>query len=121
MNSSGGDDKIKSDLHVKELAGIKTVIECIEEYKLEAHYKLDPLLKRMIQLEQWKSNKKRMLEDSVTNQQRKRVREDNGMKYEPNVPADLGSTPLVYNNRSSNLHESYRSELSSSYHSLFYP
>ncbi|KAI3921805.1 hypothetical protein MKX01_005494 [Papaver californicum] len=121
MNSSGGDDKIKSDLHVKELAGIKTVIECIEEYKLEAHYNLDPLLKRMIQLEQWKSNKKRMVEDSITNQQRKRAREDNGMKYEPNVPADLGSPPLVYNNRSSNVHESYRSELSSSYHSLFYP
>ncbi|RZC67546.1 hypothetical protein C5167_011236 [Papaver somniferum] len=121
MNSSGGDDKIKSDLHVKELAGIKTVIECIEEYKLQKHYKLDPLLKRMVQLEQWKSNKKRMADNAVTNQQRKRAREDNGMKYEPNVPADPGSSPLVYNNRSSELHERYRSELSSSYHSLFYP
>ncbi|XP_020240031.1 FRIGIDA-like protein 3 [Cajanus cajan] len=49
----------KNDANAQELAALKAVIKCIEEYKLESDYPLDTLLKRVIQLEKSKGDKKR--------------------------------------------------------------
>ena len=45
----------KNDANARELAGLKTVINCIKEYNLEADYPLDSLLKRVGQLEKSKN------------------------------------------------------------------
>ncbi|KAK7263217.1 hypothetical protein RJT34_30804 [Clitoria ternatea] len=49
----------KNDANAQELAALKTVIKCIEEYKLESDYPLDTLRKRVTQLEKSKADKKR--------------------------------------------------------------
>ncbi|MCL7042077.1 hypothetical protein MKW94_006285 [Papaver nudicaule] len=115
---SGGDVGIKSDGHKKELAAIKTVIKCIKEYKLEADYPLYRLQRRLTQLEDWKSNNKRVRGDLVTNQERKKARVDDGRRYESYAPP-LEHAPLAYSKRSSSLHRSYRMEPSSSYNSRY--
>ncbi|XP_047315491.1 FRIGIDA-like protein 3 [Impatiens glandulifera] len=52
----------QNDGNAKELAALKVVIECIQEYKLEDEYPLDPLLVRVRQLDKPKSEKKRFPE-----------------------------------------------------------
>ncbi|EEF37448.1 FRIGIDA-like protein 3 [Ricinus communis] len=47
------------DINAQELATLKAVIRCVEEYKLEADYPLDPLQRRVAQLAKSKSDKKR--------------------------------------------------------------
>lgn len=49
----------KDDANAQELAALKNVIKCIEEYKLESEYPLDTLQKRVYQLEKSKVEKKR--------------------------------------------------------------
>ncbi|KAJ6833095.1 FRIGIDA-like protein 3 [Iris pallida] len=44
----------------KELRVLRVVIKCIEEYKLQEHYPVEPLKKRVAQLEKAKYNRKRM-------------------------------------------------------------
>jgi hypothetical protein len=44
---------------MKELAALKAVLKCIEEYQLESQYPSMPLQKRVIQLEKAKSDRKR--------------------------------------------------------------
>lgn len=50
---------MQEDANAQELAALKTVIRCVEDYKLEAEYTLDPLQKRVAQLERSKADKKR--------------------------------------------------------------
>lgn len=50
---------MQDDANAQELAALKTVIRCVEEYKLEAEYTLDPLQKRVAQLERSRADKKR--------------------------------------------------------------
>jgi hypothetical protein len=50
---------LQNDANAQELAALKSVIRCIEEFKLEADYPLDPLQKRVAQLEKSKTDKKR--------------------------------------------------------------
>ncbi|KAJ4714781.1 FRIGIDA-like protein [Melia azedarach] len=57
--NSGGATGTQNDANAQELAALKAVISCVEEYKLEANYPLDPLQKRVAQLERSKSDKKR--------------------------------------------------------------
>ena len=38
-------------MNEQELGALKAVIRCVEEYKLETDYPLDPLQKRVAQLE----------------------------------------------------------------------
>ncbi|KAJ6740403.1 FRIGIDA-LIKE PROTEIN 3-RELATED [Salix purpurea] len=57
--NSGGGAGVQVDGNALELAALKVVIRCVEEYKLEADYPLDPLQKRLAQLEKSKSDKKR--------------------------------------------------------------
>nr|AIN75613.1 FRIGIDA3a-2 [Dimocarpus longan] len=57
--NSGGGGGGQNDVNAQELAALKAVIGCVEEYKLEADYPLDPLHKRVAQLERSKSDRKR--------------------------------------------------------------
>ncbi|XP_062154925.1 FRIGIDA-like protein 3 [Alnus glutinosa] len=49
----------QNDVNAQELAALKAVIRCVEEFKLEADYPLDPLQKRVAQLDKSKTDKKR--------------------------------------------------------------
>ncbi|KAH0678343.1 hypothetical protein KY284_019428 [Solanum tuberosum] len=44
--------------NAEELAAVKAIVQCIRDYKLEAEYPLDPLLRRVAQLEKAISNDK---------------------------------------------------------------
>jgi hypothetical protein len=50
---------LQNDVNAQELAALKAVIRCVEEFKLEADYPLDPLQKRVAQLDKSKTDKKR--------------------------------------------------------------
>lgn len=60
-NSQGtGNAAQQNDYNARELAALRAVIECVEEYKLEAAYPLDPLHRRVAQLDKsTKFDKKR--------------------------------------------------------------
>lgn len=47
------------DVNARELAALRAVIGCVREFNLEASYTLDPLQKRLEQLENMKPDKKR--------------------------------------------------------------
>ncbi|KAJ8564855.1 hypothetical protein K7X08_001315 [Anisodus acutangulus] len=73
--------------NAEELAAVKAIVQCIRDYKLEAEYPLDPLLRRVAQLEKaisndkdWsKSNDKKRHSGSGKYQQFKRPRAIGGM------------------------------------------
>eukprot|EP00262_Sarcandra_glabra_P000841 TRINITY_DN1089_c0_g1_i1.p1 TRINITY_DN1089_c0_g1~~TRINITY_DN1089_c0_g1_i1.p1 ORF type:complete len:565 (+),score=114.50 TRINITY_DN1089_c0_g1_i1:152-1846(+) len=52
----------QNNANTQELSALRAVIRCIEEYKFEAEYPLDPLQKRVAQLEKAQAIKKRMAE-----------------------------------------------------------
>ncbi|XP_077233715.1 FRIGIDA-like protein 3 [Tasmannia lanceolata] len=76
-SADGQDDAI-----AEELAALKAVIKCIDDYKLEAEYPLDPLQRRLVQLEKVKSDKKRA--GDAAKPQFKRVRTNGG--FSPRMP-----------------------------------
>ncbi|XP_062004141.1 FRIGIDA-like protein 3 [Rosa rugosa] len=57
QGDSNGD--AQEDVNAKELSGLKAVVGCVQDYKLEAEYPLDPLQKRLVQLEKSKADRKR--------------------------------------------------------------
>ncbi|XP_027337930.1 FRIGIDA-like protein 3 isoform X2 [Abrus precatorius] len=76
------------EVNERELIALKAVIKCVEEHKLDEQYPLDPLQKRLLQLEKAKADKKR--ETEATKPQPKRPRA-NGVGYGPrvtNIPSD---------------------------------
>ncbi|CAN4102176.1 unnamed protein product [Withania somnifera] len=62
----------QNDVNEKQLTALKAVIQCIEDHKLEEQYPVDPLQKRVLQLEKEKADKKRATE--VAKPQPKRPR-----------------------------------------------
>lgn len=64
---------LQNDANAQELAALKTVIKCIEEYNLESDYPLDTLQKRVAQLEKSRPDRKRSAEFN-RHQQSKRPR-----------------------------------------------
>ncbi|KAK2356982.1 hypothetical protein P8452_76454 [Trifolium repens] len=64
----------KIDANAQELAALKIVIKCIEEYEFESEYPLDTLHKRVRQLEKSKTEKRRGGEFFKRPQQSKRPR-----------------------------------------------
>ncbi|KAK7301467.1 hypothetical protein RJT34_12331 [Clitoria ternatea] len=79
------------EVNERELVALKAVIKCIEEHKLDEQYPLDPLQKRLVQLEKAKADKKR--ETEATKPQPKRPRA-NCVGYGPrvtNIPSDKAS------------------------------
>ncbi|KAJ9158963.1 hypothetical protein P3X46_024503 [Hevea brasiliensis] len=69
----------QGDANAQELAALKAVIRCVEEYQLEADYPLDPLRKRVAQLVKSKSDKKRN-GDFGKHQQSKKPRANGGYR-----------------------------------------
>ncbi|KAH9794030.1 FRIGIDA-like protein 3 [Citrus sinensis] len=85
----------ENEVNDRELSALKAVIKCIEEHNLEEQYPVDPLQKRILQLEKAKAEKKRATE--VAKPQPKRPRA-NGAGYGPrvtNVAADKAFYPRV--------------------------
>ncbi|XP_031121689.1 FRIGIDA-like protein 3 [Ipomoea triloba] len=59
---SGNTPTVQNDINEKELNALKAVIKCIEDHNLEEQYPVDPLQKRVLQMEKAKADKKRATE-----------------------------------------------------------
>lgn len=70
----------QNEVNERELAALKAVIKCIEEHNLEEQYPVDPLQKRVHQLEKAKADKKRATEAAKPQPKRPRA---NGVGYGP--------------------------------------
>ncbi|RDX72082.1 FRIGIDA-like protein 3, partial [Mucuna pruriens] len=84
------------EVNERELIALKAVIKCIEDHKLEEQYPVDPLQKRVTQLEKAKADKKRVTE--ATKPQPKRPRANGVVGYAPrvsNIPSDKTSYARV--------------------------
>lgn len=79
----------QNEVNERELSSLKAVIKCIEDHKLEEQYPLDPLQKRVVQLEKAKADKKRATEAAKPQPKRPRA---NGVGCGPRptniAPAD---------------------------------
>ncbi|XP_075099609.1 FRIGIDA-like protein 3 [Nicotiana tabacum] len=82
VKSGNASPTVQNDVNEKELAALKSVIKCIEDHKLQEQYPVDPLQKRILQLEKAKADKKRATE--VVKPQTKRPRA-NGVGNGPRV------------------------------------
>ncbi|KAK3129252.1 hypothetical protein QOZ80_6BG0475010 [Eleusine coracana subsp. coracana] len=72
----------QNEMNERELSALKAVIKCIEEHKLEEQYPVDPLQKRVLQLEKAKADKRRAVEAAKPQSKRPRA---NGSVYAPRV------------------------------------
>ncbi|KAI3923283.1 hypothetical protein MKW92_033232 [Papaver armeniacum] len=115
ITAAGGAVGVQNEANSQELAALKAVIKCVEDYKLEAEYPLDPLQRREAQLEKSKADKKR-LGEGVKQQYPKRARANGGGgRYAPRMPIsgrDLQQTASVYGDRG----ESYMGASVERYH-----
>ncbi|XP_059626300.1 FRIGIDA-like protein 3 [Cornus florida] len=82
VRSGNQSPTLQNEVNERELTALKAVIKCIEDHKLEEHYPLDPLQKRVLLIEKVKADKKRATE--VAKPQPKRPRA-NGVGYVPRV------------------------------------
>ncbi|MED6107714.1 hypothetical protein PIB30_016753 [Stylosanthes scabra] len=82
VRSANSSPAAQIEVNERELVALKAIIKCIEEHKLEEQYPLDPLQKRVLQLERAKADKKR--ETEATKPQPKRPRA-NCAGYGPRV------------------------------------
>ncbi|KAH0923664.1 hypothetical protein HID58_023682 [Brassica napus] len=67
-----GSELCSDEFNERELTGLKAVAKCVEEHNLEEQYPVEPLQKRIVQLEKAKAEKKRATEP--TKPQTKRPR-----------------------------------------------
>lgn len=65
---------MQNDANAQELAALKAVIHCVQDYKLEADYPLDPLQRRVAQLEKRSWPDKKRFGNSGIHQQFKKPR-----------------------------------------------
>ncbi|XP_026432537.1 FRIGIDA-like protein 3 [Papaver somniferum] len=72
----------ENEVNDRELTSLKAVVKCIEEHKLEGQYPVDPLQKRISQLEKAKADKKRVAEAAKPQPKRPRA---NGGGFAPRV------------------------------------
>ncbi|KAM0842950.1 hypothetical protein ACQ4PT_058011 [Festuca glaucescens] len=72
----------QNEMNERELSALKAVIKCIEEHKLEEQYPVDPLQKRVVQLEKAKADKRRAVEAAKPQSKRPRA---NGSAYAPRL------------------------------------
>ncbi|KAE8718517.1 Aspartyl protease family protein [Hibiscus syriacus] len=91
--ASGSQDGINA----RELAALKAVISCVQDYGLEADYCLDPLQKRLAQLEKAKADSKKRGGDSSKHHPRKKSRPNGGFRGFRGPPGR--QAPQVYNQR----------------------
>lgn len=108
-NSQGKGGGGQNDANAQELAALKVVIKCVEEYNLIDEYPLDPLQKRVAQLEKSKADKKRFGDFGKPQQQSKKPRANGGGFFgtsrarvrpvTPAVSAINRQVPPVYSER----------------------
>ncbi|KAM1684099.1 hypothetical protein TB2_034797 [Malus domestica] len=99
VKSGNASPTAQNEVNDRELAALKAVLKSIEEHKLEEQYPVDPLQKRVLQLEKAKADKKRVAEASKPQPKRPRA---NGVGYAPrvtNAVADKTFYPRVAENR----------------------
>ncbi|XP_010547174.1 PREDICTED: FRIGIDA-like protein 3 [Tarenaya hassleriana] len=93
---------VEDEFNERELAALKAVIKCIEEHNMEEQYQVDPLQKRVIQLEKAKADKKRGIEPTKPQPKRPRASHGGQPRAAAN-PANGGVldryTHYVYENR----------------------
>ncbi|KAK8653674.1 hypothetical protein V6N13_127663 [Hibiscus sabdariffa] len=77
---SGGAAGPQVDFNALELAALRAVISCVHDYGLEADYPLDPLEKRLAQLEKSKADNKKRPGDFSKRHSSKRSRPNTGFK-----------------------------------------
>ncbi|KAG0617693.1 hypothetical protein M758_4G008200 [Ceratodon purpureus] len=94
LKSGNSSAAAQNDATMKELAALKAVLKCIEEYQLESQYPSMPLQKRVVQLEKAKSDRKRAA--VAVKAQTKRPRASNG------TGAGYATTTNANNNESRN-------------------
>ncbi|XP_071730959.1 uncharacterized protein [Rutidosis leptorrhynchoides] len=84
--ASRNSEIVQNEGNKKELAALKDVIHCVEKYNLQSDYPLDPLHKRVGQLERANpDNRKRFRgspRESTTNRERKAKRDSSTTKHE---------------------------------------
>ncbi|GMJ08026.1 hypothetical protein HRI_004471800 [Hibiscus trionum] len=76
----GGAAGPQVDFNALELAALRAVISCVHDYGLEADYPLDPLQKRLAQLEKSKADNKKRPGDFSKRHSSKRLRPNIGFK-----------------------------------------
>lgn len=107
VKSGNASPTAQNEVNDRELTAIKVIIKCIEEHKLEEHYQVEPLQKRVFQLEKAKADKKRVAEAAKPQSKRPRA---NGGSYGPRVANSPDKSfystgpdrypPYMYDNRS---------------------
>ncbi|KAM0936723.1 hypothetical protein DsansV1_C26g0191641 [Dioscorea sansibarensis] len=78
----------------EELVALRKVVQCAQEYKLQREYNLDPLQTRILQLENAKVKKRKVLADASKNSV-KRARVDDNQSHANKRPAD-DRTPSLF-------------------------
>ncbi|MCL7040716.1 hypothetical protein MKW94_013156 [Papaver nudicaule] len=71
--SGNASPRAENEVNDRELTSLKAVVKCIEEHKLEGQYPVDPLQKRILQLEKEKADKKRVAEAAKPQPKRPRA------------------------------------------------
>ncbi|XP_039009271.1 FRIGIDA-like protein 3 [Hibiscus syriacus] len=94
---SRGADGSQDDINARELAALKAVVRCVQDYGLESDYSLDPLQKRLAQLEKAKADSKKRGGDSSKYHPRKKSRPNSGFRGFRGPPGRLA--PPVYSQR----------------------
>ncbi|KAK3032888.1 hypothetical protein RJ639_034936 [Escallonia herrerae] len=97
-NSQGKGGGGQNDANAQELAALKAVIQCVHDYKLEADYPLDPLARRVAQLEKTKPDRRRFGE-LAKHQPAKKPRANGGSYGFRAPPAAARQAPPVYGER----------------------
>ncbi|CAK9186295.1 unnamed protein product [Ilex paraguariensis] len=82
----------KNDANAQELEALRAIIRCVQDYKLEVDYPLDPLQKRVSQLEKLKPDRKRS-GDSGKHHQFKKPRANGGF-YGSRAPVASTATAV---------------------------
>lgn len=88
---------VQNEVNERELTALKAVVKCIEEHKLEGQYPVEPLHKRVMQMEKAKADKKRVTEASKP--QPKRPRANGVGPRVANIAAEKTFYPRVADNR----------------------
>ncbi|XP_050205328.1 FRIGIDA-like protein 3 [Mercurialis annua] len=92
---SASPTSVQNEVNERELTALKAVIKCIEEQKLEEQYPVDPLQKRLLQLEKAKADKKRDAEAAKPQPKRPRANGVGCGARVTNVAADRPFYPRV--------------------------
>lgn len=91
---------IQGDVNAQELAALRAVIKSVQEYGLEANYPLDPLQKRLAQLEKAKSDNRKRLGDFGKHHLPKKSRPNSSFRGFRGPPGrQKQAPPPMYNER----------------------